>query len=342
MIRDAIARIIGREHLTADEAAVVMTEIMDGEATHSQIASLLTAMRMKGETSEEIEGFVRTMREKSIRVAVSEHTEVVDTCGTGGDRLNTFNISTTAAFVAAGAGVPIAKHGNRAASSKCGSADVLEELGVNISLSAQQVSECIKETGIGFMFAPSLHPAMKHAVAPRREMGIRTVFNLLGPMTNPAGASRQVIGVFSPEYTEIVAHVLLRLGSTHAMVFHGIDGLDEISTVGPTIISELKAGKVTTITMDAVDLGLARSTPADLSVGSGSLQESAQALMDVLNGKLGAKRDIVLVNAAAALVVSENAVSLEDGIIKAAVSIDSGQALEKLTQLKSFSIRVAA
>lgn len=342
MIREAISRIIGGQHMTIEEAALVMTEIMEGEATHAQIASLLTGMRMKGETSEEVEGFVRTMRQKSIRVEVAAGIEVVDTCGTGGDKLNTFNISTAAAFVAAGAGVPIAKHGNRAASSKCGSADVLEEIGINISLDADLVSECIAKVGIGFMFAPALHPAMKHAVAPRKEMGIRTVFNLLGPMTNPAGASRQVIGVFSPEYTEVVAHVLMRLGSSHAMVFHGTDGLDEISTVGPTILTELKAGRVSTSTIDAVDFGLKRATPEDLIEGTGTIQDSAKALLEVLQGRPGPKRDIVLLNAAAALVVNENASGLEEGMRIAALSIDSGRAMQKLEMLRSFSAKVAA
>ncbi|OFX18307.1 MAG: anthranilate phosphoribosyltransferase, partial [Armatimonadetes bacterium RBG_16_58_9] len=221
MIREAIRKVVERDDLTRQEAVAAMTEIMNGEATPAQVASFITAMRMKGETVEEITGFVEVMREKSVKVRPSSD-KLLDTCGTGGDRLHTFNISTTATFVIVGAGVTVAKHGNRAASSTCGSADVLEALGVNLNLGPEQVARCIDDAGIGFMFAPAMHPAMKHAVGPRKEIGIRTVFNILGPMTNPAGAKRQVIGVFSPEITETMAQVLNTLGTERAMVFHGM------------------------------------------------------------------------------------------------------------------------
>lgn len=333
MIREALQRLIDHSNLSTDEAAQVMTEIMDGDATQSQTASFLTALRMKGETVDEVLGFVRVMRDKSMHVRIPDNTDVVDTCGTGGDKLNTFNISTTAAFVAAGAGIKIAKHGNRAASSKCGSADVLEALGINLTLSAEQVAECINKVGIGFMFAQTMHPAMRHAGTPRKEMGIRTIFNLLGPMTNPANASRQVLGVFSPDYTELVADVLRKLGTKHAMVFHGLDGLDEISTVGPTKISELNSCTVNTYEIDCTDFGIKHANTDDLAAGDGSVEANADALLSVLNGETGPKRDIVLINASAALVVNDNAADFNEGLEIAARSIDSGAAIKKLNDL---------
>lgn len=334
MIREAIKRVVEGCDLSEPEAVAAMTEIMDGEATPAQVASFITAMRMKGETVEEITGFVKVMREKSVRVRPNA-VDLLDTCGTGGDKLNTFNISTTATFVIAGAGVTIAKHGNRAASSTCGSADVLEALGVNLALDAERVAHCIDQAGIGFMFAPAMHPAMKHAVGPRKEIGIRTVFNILGPMTNPAGAKRQVIGVFSPEITETMARVLNALGTERAMIFHGLAGLDEISTLGETIVSEVRDGEVRTYTLQPSDAGLDIAKPEDLSAGEGGIADNVRALMSVLNGEKGPKRDIVLINAAAALVVAGKAADLIEGVAVAAKSIDSGAAVAKLESFKN-------
>jgi len=335
MIRDAIRKAVERQHLTQDEATAAMTEIMDGEATPAQVAAFITAMRMKGETVPEIVGFVKVMREKCNKVCPKSD-GLIDTCGTGGDKLNTFNISTAAAFVVAGGGVKVAKHGNRAASSTCGSADVLEALGVSIALAADKVAECIDRAGIGFMFAPAMHPAMKNAVGPRKEIGIRTVFNMLGPMTNPAGAKRQVIGVFSPDITETVASVLGALGSERAMVFHGMAGLDELSTLGETRVSELKEGEVRTYTVTPADAGLETARAEDLEAGD-SIADKAGALLDVLNGKQGPRRDIVLLNAAAAFVVAGIADDLRKGVARAAQSIDTGAALNSLEQLKFVS-----
>jgi len=336
MIREAIRWVVEGRDLTEREAAAAMTEIMDGEATPSQVASFITALRMKGETVEEITGFVRVMREKSVKVRPTA-SDLLDTCGTGGDKLNTFNISTTAAFVVAGAGVKVAKHGNRAASSTCGSADVLEALGVNLNLPPPAIATCIDTAGIGFMFAPAMHPAMKHAIGPRKEIGIRTVFNILGPMTNPAGAQRQVIGVFSPDLTETMAEVLRSLGTRRAMVFHGLAGLDEMSTLGETVVSELKDGSVTTYVVTPDQVGLPTAVPEALSAGNGGIADNVQALLDVLDGKPGPKRDIVLLNAAAALVVAEKAADLREGIALAARTVDSGAAMSSLETFRSIT-----
>ena len=342
MIKDAIRKVVEREDLTEVEAADVMREIMDGEATPAQISSLITALRMKGETVDEVTGFARIMREKSIKIPTkSKTTALIDTCGTGGDRMNTFNISTTAAFVVAGAGVAVAKHGNRAMSSKCGSADVLEALGVNITLSPEQVGRCIDEVGIGFMFAPAHHPSMKHAVVPRKEIGIRTVFNILGPLTNPAGAKRQLIGVFEPHLTELMAGALLKLGSEKAIVAHGLDGIDELSTVGRTKVTELTAGKLKTYEMTAGDVGLPTAKPEDLSQGEDPAA-SARILEEILSGKTGPGRDIVLLNAGAALSVAGKAGSVREGIDLAATSIDTGKAADALSGLKKLSQALAA
>ncbi|MDH7601151.1 MAG: anthranilate phosphoribosyltransferase [Armatimonadota bacterium] len=338
-MREAIKKLVEKENLTQTEAAAVMRQIMEGEATAAQIASFLTALRMKGETVEEIIGFAEVMREKAVKVRPKSK-DLLDTCGTGGDKLNTFNISTTAMFVAAGAGINVAKHGNRAASSTCGSADVLEALGVNLNLSPEQVAMCIDSIGIGFMFAPAMHPAMKYAIGPRKEIGIRTVFNVLGPLTNPAGAERQIIGVFAPEWTEPLAEVLAHLGSKRAMVFHGIAGLDEISTLGETKVSELVDGTVRTYTLVPEDAGLSRAEPDSLAPESGQVSGNVQALLEVLNGKKGPKRDIVLMNAAAALVVAEKAENLREGVELALRSIDSGAARQKLEDLRDFSQRL--
>lgn len=336
MIREAIKMAVEGRNLTEQEAIGAMTEIMDGEATPAQVACFITAMRMKGETVEEIAGFVKVMREKSVKVK-PKSANLLDTCGTGGDKLDTFNISTTATFVAAGEGVKIAKHGNRAASSTCGSADVLEALGVKLDLGPEEIADSIDQAGIGFMFAPAMHPAMKHAVGPRKEIGIRTVFNILGPMTNPAGAKRQVIGVFSPDLTETMALVLRSLGTERAMVFHGLDGLDEISTIGPTKISELKDGEVTTYTLNPEDVGLNRVSAQDLAAGDGGVEDNVNSLLDVLRGTKGPKRDIVLLNAAAALMAAGRATDLREGIRAAADSIDSGAAMQALEAFRSFT-----
>ena len=341
MIRQAIRKVVERCDLTEAEAVAAMTEIMDGEATAAQVASFITALRMKGETVEEIVGFAQVMRVKSVKVR-PQATDLLDTCGTGGDKLDTFNISTTATFAIVGAGVTVAKHGNRAASSSCGSADVLEALGVQLNLDAERVANCIDKTGLGFMFAPALHPAMKHAVGPRKEIGIRTVFNLLGPMTNPAEAKRQVIGVFSPDVTETMANVLLALGTERAMVFHGMAGLDEISTLGETKISELKDGKVTTYILQPSDVGLDRARISDLAAGDGGVIDNVRALLGILDGEKGPKRDIVLLNAAAALVVADKAADLREGMQLAARSIDSGAAMNALEVFRSTTQELAS
>ena len=340
MIREAIKKAVEKSDLTEQEAVATMAEIMDGEATPAQVACFITAMRMKGETVEEITGFVKVMREKSVKVRPRSR-NLLDTCGTGGDKLNTFNISTTAAFVVAGAGVKVAKHGNRAASSSCGSADVLEALGVNLSLSPEAIAQCIDDAGIGFMFAPAMHPAMKHAVGPRKEIGIRTVFNILGPMTNPAGAKRQVIGVFSPDLTETMANVLGALGTQRAMVFHGMAGLDEISTLGETRISELKDGAVSTYLLRPEDVGLKAAKADDLSAGDGGVVDNVAVLLAVLNGEKGPKRDITLLNAAAALMVAGKAADLREGLAMAAESVDTGEAANALETFKNLTQELA-
>jgi len=335
VIREAIRKVVEGEDLGEPEAVAAMTEIMDGEATPAQIASLITALRIKGETVDEITGFVRVMRDKCVKVRPTR-TPLIDTCGTGGDRLNTFNISTTAAFVVAGAGVAVAKHGNRAASSKCGSADVLEALGVKFALPADLVGRCIDECGIGFMFAPALHPAMKHAIGPRKEIGIRTVFNILGPMTNPAGARYQVIGVFAPHLCELMAKVLSKLGTERAMVVHGTDGLDEVSTLGETCVAEADGKAVTTRRLMPSDLGCPVASAEDLAAGEGP-EDNARALVSVLSGESGPKRDIVLANAGAALFVAGRARDLREAMAVAAESVDSGAALRALENLRRFA-----
>lgn len=340
MIREAIRKIVEGVDLQESEAIGAMTEIMDGEATPAQVACFITALRMKGETVEEITGFVRVMREKAVKVA-PKATNLIDTCGTGGDKLDTFNISTTSTFVIVGAGATVAKHGNRAASSTCGSADVLEALGANLSLDAKRVAKCIDTAGMGFMFAPMMHPAMKHAVGPRKEIGIRTVFNILGPMTNPAGAKRQVIGVFSPDFTEVMASVLAKLGTERAMVFHGMAGLDELSTLGETRVSEVRNGEVKTYTLMPSDAGLDTASVSDLAAGDGSIDGNVKALLSVLDGEKGPRRDIVLLNAAGALAVAGIADDLRHGIELAAKSIDTGAAMQALERFKTTTQELA-
>lgn len=339
MLQQTLQKLIERRHLTEDEAVEMMTRIMDGEASAAQIAGLLTALRMKGEIVDEITGFARVMRARSIRVPTTRQ-PLVDTCGTGGDLCKTFNISTAAAFVVAAAGVAVAKHGNRSVTSKCGSADVLEALEVRLDLSPAAVGRCIDEVGIGFLFARAHHPAMKHAAAPRAELGIRTVFNALGPLTNPAGAKRQLIGVYEADLCPLLAAVLGNLGSEYVMVVHGRDGLDEISTLGETTVTELKNGSLKTYTLTPEALGLPVANAAAIAPGPDAAANAA-LLRGVLSGEPGPRRDIVLANAAAALVVAGVADSLTDGIRRAGDLIDSGAACGKVEALRAFTAEAA-
>jgi anthranilate phosphoribosyltransferase len=334
MIVAAIGRLIEQQDLTEEEAAQAMRQIMEGNATPAQIGAFLTALHIKGETIDEITGCARIMREKATRIR-APYPNLIDTCGTGGDGSQSFNISTTAAFVVAGAGVPVAKHGNRAMSSRCGSADLLQALGVAIELSPERAEACLAEVGMTFLFAPLFHSAMKYALGPRREIGVRTIFNILGPLTNPAGAKQQILGVSRKELTEPMARVLGNLGSTRAFVVHGADGLDEITTTGETHITTLDAGKISSYTISPEQFGL-RRTPMGAFVG-GDAQDNAAISLAVLEGKQGPHRDVVLLNAAAALAVAGAAVDLKVGLELAAQAIDSGTALEKLRLLQRFT-----
>src|SRR5205809_1221876 len=315
IITEALRALVDRRDLTRIEAAAAMEAIMSGAATHAQIAAFLTALRMKGETVEELIGFAQVMRQKVVRVRTrgdevagltgTDREMLIDTCGTGGDASGTFNVSTATAFVVAGAGIKVAKHGNRSASSLCGSADVVEALGVSLELTPPQVARCVDEIGIGFLYAPLLHTAMKHVMAARREMGIRTVFNLLGPLTNPASANAQVIGVAAAALTEPLARVLAELGTLRAFVVHGADGLDEISNTGESRLSEVREGVVRSFTVRPEDFGLPHATMSDLK--GGDRQQNAQIIRDVLSREAGPRRDIVLMNASAALVAGGRA-----------------------------------
>ena len=333
MIKEAIAQLVDGHALTMDEASTVMAEIMEGNATPAQFGSFVTALRLNGETVDEIAGLARTMRSKALQVKINE--PVVDTCGTGGDARGTFNISTTAAFVAAACGLKVAKHGNRAMSSRCGSADVLEALGVKIDLNPEQVQKCLEKVGIGFMLAPVFHPAMKFAAAPRKEVGIRTVFNILGPLTNPARAKAQVLGVPKKDLTEKMAAVLKMLDCQHALVVHGEDGLDEITVTGKTFIAELKDGKIRNYEITPEEVGLSRAAAETLK--GGTAEGNAELLRSILSGRRGAQRDIVLMNAAAALIAGDKTVSFKEGIALANAAIDSGNALQKLEEFIVFS-----
>lgn len=330
-VKDAISKVAAREHLTEDEAALALASIMNGEATPAQVAALLVGLRIKGESIEEITGLARAMRDKSVKVTTTR-TPLVDTCGTGGDTCKTFNVSTAAAFVAAGAGAAVAKHGNRSVTSKAGSADVLEALGVNVNLDADGVGRCIDTMGIGFLFARTLHPSMKYVGPVRAEIGIRTIFNAIGPLTNPAGATRQLIGVYDKDLCEPIARVLLNLGSEHVLVVHGLIGLDEISTVGETIVAEGYKGQVIPFTINPGDLGLTEAKAEDICAGEDST-ENAAILRDILSGEPGPRRDLVVANAAAALYVAGIVPTLKAGVIRAAEVIDSGAALAKLDAL---------
>lgn len=329
-IRSAIEKLVNRVDLSEAETIDIMNQIMTGEATPLQVASFLTALRMKGETVEEITGAARVMREKANRVKVGFKT-VLDTCGTGGDQKGTFNISTTSAFVVAGAGVAVAKHGNRSVSSQSGSADVLAALGVKVDAPKERVESCIENIGIGFLFAPLLHEAMKYAVQPRRDIGIRTIFNLLGPLTNPAMASHQLIGLYDGGLVGAIARVLQNLGSKSAMVVHGMEGLDEISVCGPTKVAELRDGRIKEYTLEPEGLGLKRSRLEELQ--GGTPQQSAAIVRNVLRGGQGPTRDVVVLNSGATLYVSGTAASIEEGMRIAAESIDSGKARQKLELL---------
>ncbi|MEM2907711.1 MAG: anthranilate phosphoribosyltransferase [Candidatus Hadarchaeales archaeon] len=329
-LQRAIARLVEFQHLTEEEAREAMRCIMSGEATPAQIGSFLTALRMKGETAEEIAALAKVMREFATRISPKVNGMLVDTCGTGGDRIKTFNISTAAMFVAAGAGVVVAKHGNRSVTSRAGSADVIEALGARIDLLPWEVERTIEKVGIGFMFAPSFHRAMKHAMGPRRELGLRTVFNLLGPLTNPAGAEAQVVGVYDAGLTEVLSLALARLGCKRAMVVHGLDGLDELSTLGATKVSELEDGEVRTYVIEPEELGIKRADPQAIA-GSDAVG-NAKVLLEVLLGRKGPKRDIVALNSAAAIAVSGRAHDLREGLEVAEEIIDSGKAYEKLVR----------
>ena len=338
---EALHKVHRKEHLSEQESAEVMNEILRGEATPVSIGALLVALGMKGETAEEIAGFARAMREHAAPIPTrTPASELVDTCGTGGDGSRTFNISTASAIVVAGAGVRVAKHGNRSISSRSGSADVLEAAGVRIDLTTEQMARSIDEVGMGFLFAPKIHGAMRHAQPVRAELKMRTVFNLLGPLTNPAGAAAQVVGVFERRLVPLLAQALLRLGVERAFVVHGSDGLDEITTTGPTFVAEVRAGEVNEKTLTPLDFGLAVSQPEDLTGGDAA--ENAAILQSILNAEPGPRRDIVLANAAAALVAAGQARDFKTGAVAAAESIDSGKAREKLNELVRFTAGCAA
>ncbi|MDD4875806.1 MAG: anthranilate phosphoribosyltransferase [Dehalococcoidales bacterium] len=333
MIKKAIEILVTGQSLTIEEASLVMEKIMQGEVTQAQFGALVTALRLKGETVEEIVGFAITMKSKAVSLSIDA--PLVDTCGTGGDGAKTFNISTAAAFVAAGTGLKVAKHGNRAMSSRCGSADLLEELGIKIDLDNIQVKKCIEEIGIGFIFAPIFHPAMKYASVPRREIGIRTVFNILGPLTNPAGAKAQVLGVADAALVEKLALALNKLGCQHALVVHGDDGLDEITLTTTTIISELNNDIIKNYTITPEDFGLSRVNIDKLR--GGTVSENAEILLKVLNGFSGPQQDVVVMNTAAVLLAGDRVSTFQDGVELAREVIENGKALEKLNQLINFS-----
>src|SRR5690554_1488130 len=334
MIKEMIRQLVAGENLSAGETASAVRTVMEGGATPAQIGSFLTALRLKGETMEEIFGAAVVMREKATRIC-REKKELFDTCGTGGDGSNTFNISTTVAFILAGAGVSVAKHGNRAVSSSCGSADVLEALGVRVDLPPSQVEEAVEKIGIGFLFAPLFHQAMKHAVGPRRELGFRTVFNLLGPLTNPAGADFQLVGVFCRELAPVLAGVLLQLGVKRALVVHGAGGLDELSPAGENFLCEVGGNGSRSYTLRPEDGGLSSCPVTELRGGDSVI--NVWLLREVLRGGKGPRRDVVLLNAAAALYVAGRVDKIADGVKTAGEIIDSGKALDKLAALVEFS-----
>ena len=335
-MKELISKIVGGKNLTAEEAESAMKTIMSGNSNEVEISSFLTALRMKGEASEEIASFAKIMREFAARIEPQVEGTLVDVCGTGGDMLNTFNISTTSMFVVAGAGIPIAKHGNRALTSKSGSADVLEELGVNLNSDFDKIKESIEKVGIGFMFAPMHHSAMKHVMLVRKQLGFRTVFNILGPLTNPANARAQLMGVFDPALTETLANVFKILGLERAVVAHGDPGLDELSTLGKTKVSELKDGEVNTYFIKPEEFGLSIAREEDIA--GGSVKDNAKILTDILSGEdTGPRSDITLLNAAAGILVGGVADNLTEGMEVAKDSLESGKAQKKLEELVKFS-----
>ena len=331
MIKEAIAKVVDGEDLTRGEMRSAMEEIMGGEASEAQIGSFLTALRMKGEKVEEITAGAEVMREKATAIK-SNFPMLVDTCGTGGDGAHTFNISTAAAFVVAGCGLPVAKHGNRSVSSRCGSADVLVALGVNIEIGPEVVEKALNTVGIGFLFAPLFHPAMKYAIGPRRAIGVRTIFNVLGPLTNPARARAQLVGVYDGGLTESLAQVLGNLGAERSFVVHGEDGLDEVTLTGATRVSEFHQGQVKTYSVRPEDFGLSSCTRKDLA--GGTAEENASIVREILQGGTGPRRDVVMLNAAFALVAGGSAKDVQGGIEKACQAVDSGEALKKLQELQ--------
>lgn len=333
-IKEAIAKLVNNRHLSLDESRTVMTQIMEGAASEAQIASFITALRMKGETVEEITGCTIAMRKKAVRIKAGDGI-VVDTCGTGGDAKNTFNISTATAFVVAGAGLKVAKHGNKASSSQCGSADVLKRLGVNIEADVQTVEKCIAIANIGFLFAPLLHQAMKYAIGPRKEIGIRTIFNIIGPLANPAGATHRILGVYSEHMTLIMAEALKMLGDTHAFVVHGIDGLDEITITDNTKVCELAGNTIKSYYLNPEDFGIKKARLSELTVNTPD--ESAIAIREVLDGIRSPKRDVVLLNAAAVIIAGGLADDFKEGLEIGAQSIDTGNAKSVLRKLMEIS-----
>jgi len=348
MIKGFISKVVQGQNLSEDEMIEAMNIIMSGQATPAQIGALLIGLRMKGETISEIAGAARVMREKCTQIPYKkqnisidrdeinvEEETIIDTCGTGGDGTKTFNVSTTTAFVIAGANMKVAKHGNRSVSSACGSADVIEALGIPLDLTPEQVAECIDQVGIGFLFAPALHSAMRHVIGPRKEIGLRTIFNVLGPLTNPAGANVQVLGVYAPELTEKLANVLLTLGCQSAFVVYGEGSYDEFSITGPTRATRLYKGTVSTSTVSPEDVGLNRAMPE--TIIGGDISQNASIIRSILNGEKGPKRDMVLLNASAVFVAADKASDLKQGIQLAEEVIDSKNALNKLNQLCQFS-----
>jgi anthranilate phosphoribosyltransferase len=334
MFQQLIEKLTRHEDLTTDEAAAAMAEVMEGHAAPAHISGLLIGLAMKGERPAEIVGLARTMRARAVPLS-KRYDDLFDTCGTGGDRAGTFNISSCAALVLAAAGVPVAKHGNRSASSKTGGADVYEALGIRITASPAIVERCLAEAGIGFFFAPTFHPSMRHAAPVRRELGVRTAFNLLGPLTNPAGATRQLVGVPRPEFTELMARALMLLGTKRAWVVHGADGIDELTTTGYTKISECRNGAVNTFYLHPTDVGLPKAPPGALQ--GGDAHENARIIESILGGAHGPARDVVLLNSGAALFIAGAAASVEEGILKASRAIDCGGAKRTLEQLVAIS-----
>jgi anthranilate phosphoribosyltransferase len=330
MFHELIEKLTRHEDLTSDEAAAAMAEVMEGRAGAAQVAGLLVGLAMKGERPTEIVGLARAMRAHAVQIS-RRYERVFDTCGTGGDRSGTFNISSCVALVIAACGVRVAKHGNRSVSSLSGSADVFEALGVRVTASPAVVERCLAEAGVGFFFAPTFHPSMRHAAQTRRDLGVRTAFNLLGPLTNPAGATRQLVGVPRPELTELMARSLMLLGSERAWVVHGADGIDEISTAGYTKVSECRGGSVNTFYLHPGDVGLPKANPAALK--GGDAHENARIIERILAGDRGAPRDVVLLNAGAALLISGEAASVDEGLVRASRAIDRGDARRTLDKL---------